>query len=298
MNPAPLYESEIPGFPVHRGKVRDVYDLGDRLLIVATDRLSAFDVIFPDPIPLKGTLLTQISIWWFDQTRELVPNHFLTATFDEYPPELQPYRSQLDGRSMIVKKAKPLKGEFIVRGYLDGSAWKSYEKERMVCGIPLLEGLQQRSPFGTPLFTPSTKAEEGHDINVDFEGLCQDVERPLAEKAREYATAIYTFAHNKLFNQGLILSDTKMEFGVDSEGELILIDEVLTPDSSRFWLKETYTPQCEKPISLDKQYVRDYVEACHWDKMPPAPVLPQEVIQQTTDRYRQAVQMVTGKEFF
>lgn len=290
---APLYQSDIPGFPVHRGKVRDVYDLGDKLLIVATDRLSAFDVVFPEPIPEKGRILTALSIWWFERTKGLVPNHFLTASLDEYPRELQAHRDQLEGRSMLVRKARPLKGEFIVRGYLDGSAFRQYEFNKVVCGIELLAGLRRHSSFGAPLFTPSTKAEHGHDMNVEFSEFAREVGQEEARIGRRHAISLYTYAHNLLYTRGLVVSDTKFEFGVMEDGQVILIDEVLTPDSSRFWLKDTYSPDSEKAVSLDKQYVRDYVEDIGWDKNPPAPSLPETIIRQTTERYRKAIDMIT-----
>ncbi len=290
---APLYRSEIPGLPVHRGKVRDVYDLGDKILIVATDRVSAFDVVFPDPVPGKGALLTQLSVWWFNRTRGLVPNHFLTADLNEYPKFLHEHRDQIEGRSMLVRKAVPLKGEFVVRGYLDGSAWKQYEFNKVVCGIELLAGLRRRSSFGAPLFTPTTKAEEGHDLPIEFAELALIVGREEAKKARDYSIALYTYAHNMLWDHGLVLSDTKFEFGIEENGELILIDEALTPDSSRFWIRETYTPDNDRAVSLDKQFIRDYVEEIGWDKTPPAPSLPREVLEQTADRYRRALDMIT-----
>ncbi len=294
MKPA-LHESRLPGMKCRRGKVRDVYDLGDKLLIVATDRLSAFDVVFQDPIPGKGQILSSLSEWWFRRTASLVPNHFLTANFQEFPQELQEFRDQLEGRSMLVRKAVPLKAEFIVRGYLDGSAYKQYEFNKIVSGIELLAGLQKRSPFGAPLFTPSTKADEGHDVNIDFTELARQIGEPNAARGRDHAIALYTYAHNYLYQRGLVLSDTKFEFGIDPDGEVILIDEILTPDSSRFWLKESYTPESEKAISLDKQYVRDFVESSGWDKTPPAPRLPEDVIRQTTERYQRAYEMITGE---
>ncbi len=296
MTISPLRQSDIKGLPVHRGKVRDVYDLGDKLLVVATDRVSAFDAVFPDPIPLKGYVLTQISKWWFNKTKGLVPNHYITSDFAKYPEELQPYRDQLDGRSMLVKKAKPFMGEYIVRGYLDGSAYKQYEFNKIVCGIELLAGLEKHSSFGAPLFTPSTKSEQGHDLNVDFQEFNRIVGEKGSNKGREYSIALYTYAHNLLFEQGLVLSDTKFEFGELEDGTVILIDEVLTPDSSRFWLKETYGPGKDAAISLDKQYIRDFVEKSGWDKNPPAPKLPEEVIKQTTERYLKAYKMITGSE--
>ncbi|CAN5325566.1 phosphoribosylaminoimidazolesuccinocarboxamide synthase [soil metagenome] len=295
MTAGELYQSDIPDFPVHRGKVRDVYDLGDKILIVATDRLSAFDVVFPDPIPEKGRILTRLSEWWFNRTKGLIPNHFLTAKFDEFPAALKPHRAQLEGRSMIVKKATPLKAEFVVRGYLDGSAFKSYEFNKHVSGIELLAGLRRRSSFGAPLFTPSSKADEGHDLPLDFDSLCHTIGRENAEKGRDYTIQLFTYAHNYVYTRGLILSDTKFEFGIDASGDMILIDEVLTPDSSRFWLKETYSPDSDAAVSLDKQFLRDYVEEIGWAKEPPAPRLPKDVIAQTTQRYRKAFEMITGK---
>jgi phosphoribosylaminoimidazole-succinocarboxamide synthase len=289
-----LYRSEIPGYPVHHGKVRDVYDLGETLLIVASDRLSAFDVVFQDPIPLKGRVLTQLSKWWFERTQRLVPNHVLTTEFEDFPAALKPYRDQLQGRSMIVKKAKPLKAEFVVRGYLDGSAWTSYKDARHICGLDMLDGLKRRDCFGYPLFTPTTKAEEGHDRPIDFAELICIIPPEHAAQGREFSIALYTYAHNLVFDRGLILSDTKFEFGIDDKGQMIVIDEVLTPDSSRYWMKETYAPASEKAVSLDKQYVRDYVESIGWSKTPPAPRLPGDVIEQTTQRYLKAYQIVTG----
>lgn len=291
---ATLYESQIPGYPKHRGKVRDVYDLGDKLLIVATDRLSAFDVVFQDPIPQKGYVLTQLSLWWFARTRALVPNHVLTANVDEYPAELRQYRDQLERRSMLVKKTRPFRAEFIARGYLDGSAYASYEFNKHVGSLELLAGLQRRSCFGAPIFTPSTKADEGHDRAIDYSELVHIIGDKEAVRCRTFTLALYTYAHNYVYDRGLILSDTKFEFGVDNEGEIILIDEALTPDSSRYWLKESYRPGPTPAISLDKQYLRDFVEATGWDKNPPAPRLPQEVIDQTTQRYLKAFEMVTG----
>ncbi len=294
MTSAPLYETEIPNLPLYRGKVRDVYDLGKELLIVATDRVSAFDVVFPDPIPLKGFVLTQISLWWFAETGGIVKNHLITADIDKYPENLKPYRDQLNGRSMIVRKTTPLKGEFVVRGYLDGSGWKTYQASKAICGVKLMNGLQQRSRLGVPIFTPTTKADEGHDLPVTIDELGKIVGEEQAARGRDIATELYLFAHNRLFNHGLILSDTKFEFGIDENEELILIDEILTPDSSRFWLKETYTPDSERPVSLDKQYIRDHVDSTGWKKEPPAPKLPAEVIKNTTERYLKAYEMITG----
>lgn len=289
-----LFESSVEGFPRHRGKVRDVYDLGETMLIVATDRLSAFDVVFPDIIPGKGKILTALSLWWFGRAEHLAAHHLLSADPADYPAALRPWRHELEGRSMLVRKARPLRAEFIVRGYLDGSAWQAYQQEGRVCGIELLAGLRRRSCFGAPLFTPTTKAEKGHDEPIDFEGLAGIVGRANAEACRERSLALYTFAHNLVRGRGLVLSDTKFEFGIDGEGRLLLIDEVLTPDSSRYWIAESYTPESPAAKSLDKQYVRDHVEGIGWDKMPPAPALPPEVVAQTLERYREAYSRVTG----
>ncbi len=290
-----IYKTEMPEIPLlARGKVRDIYDCGDKLLIVATDRISAFDVVFPTPIPLKGVVLTQLSCFWFAQTAGITKNHFITSEIDEYPKNLKKYRDLLRGRSMLVKKAQPLPVECIVRGYLDGSAWREYQKRGEVCGVKLPAGLQQRSKLPEPIFTPTTKAATGHDENITLEQVVELVGREIAEHIKKISLQLYEFAHNYLLPRGIVLSDTKFEFGVDN-GEILLIDECLTPDSSRFWMKEGYHPG-GIAISLDKQYVRDYVEKIGWDKTPPAPVLPPEVIAQTTDRYVTAYKIITGKE--
>ena len=290
-----LSQSTVTGFPVYRGKVRDVYDLGEHLLIVATDRLSAFDVVFGDPIPGKGTILTQLSLWWFARTGGITANHLVSADTADYPAALAPWRGELEGRSMLGRKLRALRGEFVVRGYLDGSAWKDYQARGEVSGVALLKGLQRRSCFGAPIFTPSTKAEEGHDEPISFDGLAKIVGSEEAAEARRRSVALYAFAHNQVFDKGLILSDTKFEFGMSESGEMVLIDEILTPDSSRYWLRDSYTPESENPVSLDKQYVRDYVEQLGWNKTAPAPRLPAEVIAQTQQRYLQAYEMVTGE---
>ena len=278
-----------------RGKVRDVYDLGETLLIVATDRLSAFDVVLPDPIPMKGTVLTQISKFWFDRTGHVVRNHVISTDVDEYPAECAPYAEQLRGRSMLVRKTQPLAIECVVRGYLTGSGLKEYRKTQSVCGIALPEGLVDGSMLPEPLFTPSTKAEVGHDENIDFEAAAGIVGRDLAQKASDLSIALYSFARDYAKDRGIIIADTKFEFGVDADGELILIDEALTPDSSRFWPMDGYAPGQSQP-SFDKQYVRDYLEAVQWDKTPPAPALPAEVIEKTTEKYIEAYRLVTGEE--
>lgn len=278
-----------------RGKVRDVYDLGESLLIVATDRLSAFDVVLPDPIPMKGTVLTQISKFWFDRTGHIVRNHLVSTNVDEYPTACTPHADQLRGRSMLVRKTQPLAIECVVRGYLTGSGLKEYRKTQSVCGIALPEGLVDGSMLPEPLFTPSTKAEVGHDENIDFEAAAGIVGRELAQKASDLSIALYRFARDYAKEHGIIIADTKFEFGVDANGELILIDEALTPDSSRFWPMDGYAPGQAQP-SFDKQYVRDYLEAVQWDKTPPAPTLPAEVIAKTTQKYLEAYHLVTGTE--
>lgn len=289
-----LYESSVEGFPRHRGKVRDVYDLGETMLIVATDRLSAFDVVFPDIIPGKGRLLTALSRWWFERTEHIVAHHLLSTEPADYPAAVRPWAGELEGRSMLVRKAAPLRAEFIVRGYLDGSAWQAYRREGRICGIDLLAGLRRRSCFGVPLFTPTTKAEQGHDEPIDFRALEGIVGAENAAACRDYSTALYTFAHNLVREKGLVLSDTKFEFGIGADGKLLLIDEALTPDSSRYWIAGSYTPEGSAPKSLDKQFVRDHVEEIRWDKRPPAPRLPAEIINQTLTRYREAYETVTG----
>ncbi len=278
-----------------RGKVRDVYDLGDALLIVATDRLSAFDVVLPDPIPMKGTVLTMISKFWFDRTGHIIPNHVISTNVDEYPAACAPYAAELKGRSMLVKKTQPLAIECVVRGYLTGSGLKEYRKTQSVCGIALPDGLVDGSMLPEPLFTPSTKAEEGHDENIDFETAAGIVGRETAEKASAMSIALYSFARDFARERGIIIADTKFEFGIDENGELILIDEALTPDSSRFWPMEGYEPGHAQP-SFDKQYVRDYLESVNWNKTPPAPTLPSEVIARTTEKYLESYHLITGEE--
>jgi phosphoribosylaminoimidazole-succinocarboxamide synthase len=276
-----------------RGKVRDVYDLGETLLIVATDRLSAFDVVLPDPIPMKGTVLTQISKFWFDRTGQIIRNHCISTDVAEYPAETAPYAEELKGRSMLVTKTRPLAIECVVRGYLTGSGLKEYNRSQSVCGIPLAEGLVDGSILPEPLFTPSTKADEGHDENIDFDTAANIVGKEIAEKVRDMSIALYSFARDFARERGIIIADTKFEFGIDDSGEIILIDEALTPDSSRFWPMEGYAPGRSQP-SFDKQYVRDYLESVKWDKTPPAPELPADVIARTTEKYLEAFALVTG----
>ncbi len=276
-----------------RGKVRDIYDLGEYLLIVVTDRLSAFDVVLPDPIPMKGIVLNLLSAFWFEQTAHLVPHHMVSIRVDEYPSACAPYGNILRGRSMLVRKAKPLPIECVVRGYLSGSGWKEYRKTGAVCGIALPEGLQNSSKLDQPIFTPSTKADEGHDENISFDQAAEIVGRDVAEEVRRISIALYTYARDQAAQQGIIIADTKFEFGF-MDNALILIDEALTPDSSRFWPAALYKPGTAQP-SFDKQYVRDYLEELDWDKTPPAPSLPGEVIHRTTEKYMEAYSLITGK---
>lgn len=291
-----VFESDLPNLKlVKRGKVRDVYDLGDALLMIATDRISAFDVIMSDPIPEKGKILTQISLFWFEKMKSLVQNHVISGNPDDYPKICKPYSDMLRGRSMLVKKAKPLPIECVVRGYLSGSGWKSYQKTRSVCGITLPEGLRESDRLPEPLFTPSTKEDVGHDINIDFEETAKRIGRPLAEKVKTLSLEIYKRGTELAEQQGIIIADTKFEFGLIGD-EVILIDEVLTPDSSRFWPRASYKPGGGQQ-SFDKQYVRDYLEFLQWDKTPPAPRLPKDVIEDTGKKYMEALKRLTGAGF-
>ena len=288
-----LLETQIDALPLwRRGKVRDVYDLGDRLLVVATDRLSAFDVVLPTGIPGKGVLLTQISLFWFRLLGSVAPNHVITSDVREYGRELQPYRDQLEGRSMIVTKTEVVPVECVVRGYLAGSGWKDYQRTGSVCGLALPAGLNESQRLDQPLFTPSTKAEQGrHDENIDFAAVERLVGRERAGELREASLAIYRRAREYAEARGILLADTKFEFGV-KQGKLIWIDEALTPDSSRFWPADGYAPGQPQP-SFDKQYVRDYLETLAWDKRPPGPVLPPDVVARTHEKYREAYERLT-----
>lgn len=277
-----------------RGKVRDIYDLGESLLIVTTDRISAFDVIMNEGIPEKGYVLTQISAYWFRLMEEIIPNHIISTEISDFPPQCHKYAEILEGRSMLVKKAKPLPVECIVRGYLAGSGWKEYQKTGAVCGIPLPKGLTESERLPEPLFTPSTKAELGdHDENIPYERMVELCGPELADKAKEATLRIYGKAREIAAEKGIIIADTKFEFGV-CNGELIIIDECLTPDSSRFWPKESYSAGGPQP-SFDKQYLRDYLETLDWDKKAPAPKLPAEVVAKTAGKYREALKKLTGK---
>ena len=290
-----LLRSEAPELKlVNRGKVRDIYDLGDALLFVATDRLSAFDVVLPDGIPGKGKVLTQISLFWFDFLKG-IPNHLITADLSTVPA-LKPYAKDLQDRAIVVKKAKVLPVECIVRGYLVGSGWKDYQKSGMVSGIKLRAGYKQASKLDEPLFTPSTKAEQGaHDEAISFDGVARLIGEEYATRIRELALSIYTRARDYAETRGIIVADTKFEFGV-IDGEVILVDEVLTPDSSRFWPAESYK-EGSSPVSLDKQYVRDYLETLDWDKKAPGPELPAEVVKKTAAKYQEAYEVLTNREW-
>jgi phosphoribosylaminoimidazole-succinocarboxamide synthase len=294
MADAPLLSLALPGITrVKSGKVREVFDLGDRLLFVATDRISAFDCVMPNGIPRKGEVLTQLSHFWFDLTESWLPNHRLAGARDPLPTALQPFESQLAGRSMIVRKAAPLPIECVVRGYLAGSGWKEYRSGQTICGHPLPPGLQEGSELPEPIFTPATKAETGHDENISFERAVELIGRDLAEEARAASLKLYSFAREFARQRGIIIADTKFEFGI-FEGRLLLIDEVLTPDSSRFWPVDQHVPGRAQP-SYDKQFVRDYLESLDWDKTPPAPALPAEVVLKTQGKYLEAFERLTGK---
>ncbi|PID27190.1 MAG: phosphoribosylaminoimidazolesuccinocarboxamide synthase [Candidatus Cloacimonadota bacterium] len=277
----------------HRGKVRDIYDLGDKLLIVTSDRISAFDSVFPTLIKNKGKILNQISLNFFEMTKDIIPNHLITANVDEYPEEFLPFKEELQDRSMLVKKTRVVPFECIVRGYITGSAWKEYKKFGTMNGIMLAEGLKESQRFESPVFTPSTKAEEGHDENISYKEMCRRMDTKLAEEIKSASLEIYKKAHDFLLNKGIILADTKFEFGT-LNGQLILIDEILTPDSSRFWDKEEYQTG-SSPKSYDKQYVRDYISDAGWDKQPPAPELPAEVAEKTFSKYYEAYRKIAGE---
>ncbi len=291
-----VLQLELPGIKkIKSGKVREIFDLGEHLLFVASDRISAFDVIMPNGIPRKGEVLTQISYFWFAQTESFQPNHLASKSGDPLPTKLQPFADKIGRRYMVVKKCKPLAIECIVRGYLAGSGWKEYQKTQTVCGIKLPPGLKESSELPEPLFTPSTKAESGHDENISFEQAKKIAGNDIAEQARSASLKIYNFARDYARKRGIIIADTKFEFGLDdSTGKLVLIDEVLTPDSSRFWPADQYAPGKGQP-SFDKQFVRDYLETLDWDKTPPGPKLPDDVVSKTTAKYLDAYERLTGK---
>ncbi len=277
----------------NRGKVRDIYDLGDKLLLVASDRISAFDVILPTPIPGKGKLLTQLSEFWFGRLADIVPHHLITTNVDEFPGACQPHRAALEGRSMLVKKSTPAPVECIVRGYLAGSGWKDYQKTGAVCGITLPQGLVEAARLDEPIFTPSTKAAVGeHDLNISFAAMIEKVGKVKAEKMRDATIAIYLRARALAETKGIIIADTKFEFGMEGD-DILLIDEVLTPDSSRFWPMDGYQPG-KTPDSFDKQFVRDYLLKLNWDMKAPAPELPPDIVKKTQDKYFEALRRLTA----
>jgi phosphoribosylaminoimidazole-succinocarboxamide synthase len=294
MQTSPQSSIDVPGVKKLRsGKVREVFDLGDTLLFVATDRISAFDVILPDPIPHKGAVLSQISEFWFKRFNT-IQNHLVTSNFEEFPKELQPFRERLAGRSMIVKKTRPLPVECVVRGYLAGSGWKEYQESQSVCGIKLPAGLKLASQLPEPIFTPATKAEQGHDENIDMKGCAQILGDEIANRVKNLSLEIYLRGREYAAQKGIIVADTKFEFGT-VDGDLLLIDECLTPDSSRFWPKDEYVVG-QSPPSFDKQFVRDYLETLDWDKRPPAPRLPKDVIEKTSAKYLEAFRRLTNSK--
>ncbi|MFO8240110.1 MAG: phosphoribosylaminoimidazolesuccinocarboxamide synthase [Dissulfuribacterales bacterium] len=290
-----LFKTDFTGLHLlHRGKVRDIYKVGECLLIVATDRLSAFDVVLPTPIPDKGRILTQMSLFWFEKLKDLAVNHLVQTDVSLFPEELKPFSKLLEGRSMLVKKAKPLPVECIVRGYIAGSAWKDYLRAGSVCGIRLPEGMLESQQLSSAIFTPSTKADvASHDENISFEQVRKLLGKDVAEKVRDISIRLYSTAADYAIEKGVIIADTKFEFGISGR-ELILIDEVLTPDSSRFWPAEDYSPGGSQP-SFDKQFVRDYLESISWDKEPPGPEIPPDIAEKTRERYLEALRRLTDK---
>jgi len=290
-----ILESNLPGLElIRRGKVRDVYAVGaDKLLIVASDRISAFDVILGSGIPDKGRILTQISLFWFEYLKGFVPNHLISANVDEYPAELQQYREQIEGRSMFVHRAKMVDVECVARGYISGSGWKDYKQTGAICGISLPAGLRESDRLPAPIFTPATKAQSGHDENISFETAAESIGVELASRLRDLTLGIYDRASAFAETRGIILADTKFEFGFVGS-QLVLGDEVLTPDSSRFWPRASYAPGGAQP-SYDKQFVRDYLESITWNKQYPGPVLPEEVVIKTREKYLEAYRVLTGR---
>jgi phosphoribosylaminoimidazole-succinocarboxamide synthase len=290
--------NEISQLPLvqqsRQGKVRDIYDLGETLLIVSTDRISAFDVVFPTLIPDKGKILNAISVYFFNATKDIVPNHFITANISEYPVELQRFGEYLEERSMLVKKTRVIPFECIVRGYLSGSAWKEYKKSNTIGGMLIAEEMQESQKFPHPLFTPSTKAENGHDENISYREFMSRMDESLAVHIKDKSLELYSYAHDLLLKKGIILADTKFEFGTIGS-EVLLIDELFTPDSSRLWSLEDYE-MGKSPKSYDKQFIRDYLENSGWDKQSPPPPLPEEVIEQTRQKYLTILKIITGKE--
>jgi len=296
MNPEVLLTTDFKEIPLlHRGKVRDIYDLGRHLVIIATDRISAFDVVLPNGIPYKGRVLNQISAYWFETLKGIVAHHMVTTQLENFPGLPEKLSKSIAGRAMIVKKAKPLPVECVVRGYLSGSGWNEYQEKRAICGLSLPPGLKESAKLATPIFTPATKAEVGqHDENIDFASSVKILGPSLAEKIRSLSLKVYQEAANLAEKRGIIIADTKFEFGLDEDGNLLLIDEALTPDSSRFWPHAGYAPGGPQK-SFDKQFVRDYLLSIRWNKKPPAPPLPEGVIRKTSEKYREAYERLTGK---
>ncbi len=289
-----MFQTEFPTLNLlRRGKVRDVYDLGSTLLIIATDRISAFDVIMDTPIEGKGAILTGLSNFWFEKTAHIVENHIISSNPDEYPIECEPYRQQLVGRSMLVKKTQPIPIECVVRGYLAGSGWKEYQQSRTICGISLPEGLVESSQLPELLFTPADKAESGHDENITFERAIATVGESVAMQIKTLSLHLYTFARDFAAERGIILADTKFEFGIVPEGRIILIDEALTPDSSRYWLASEYE-EGKAQVNFDKQVLRDYLESTGWDKNPPPPPLPETICNRIREKYQMAYDILTS----
>jgi len=290
-----ILQTNLPGVSVFKkGKVRDLYDFGDKILIICTDRISAFDCVLLEGIPLKGAVLNQLSRFWFEKTKDLVPNHMISTDLKDLPSLPSSFEDTFKGRVMLVKKTEPIKIECVVRGYLAGSAFKEYKKTGCVAGYSLPSGLRESDPLPSPIFTPATKSTKGHDINISFKEMETLIGKKIAENLRKISLKIYEFAANFLDSRGFILADTKMEFGI-LDGKIVLIDELITPDSSRFWLKETYTPGKHQE-SFDKQYVRDYLEKIGWDKNPPPPSLPPEVIRKTSQIYQEVYKRITGED--
>jgi phosphoribosylaminoimidazole-succinocarboxamide synthase len=293
-----LLKTDCPSLKLlARGKVRDIYEVNNCLLLIATDRISTFDVVFPNGVPDKGRVLTQISRFWFEQTKDLAANHVMSFNVADFPAEVQRYADQLEGRSLLCRKCIPLKIECVVRGFLDGSAWADYRDNngQIASGHALPKGLRQRSRLPEPIFTPSTKAEEGHDINITEAQAAEIVGKDVFDQVRRKSIELYKFAYDLLLPKGITLCDTKFEFGVIPGGWIILIDEALTPDSSRFMVSESYTPDTE-PMSFDKQFVRDWVVSTGWQKTPPAPVIPDDIVAQTRERYLEIFKLITGNE--
>jgi phosphoribosylaminoimidazole-succinocarboxamide synthase len=289
----PCIQTDLPGIKLlRRGKVRDIYEFQDNLLLIATDRISAFDVVLPTPIPMKGAVLTQLSQFWFDMMRDIAPNHLISTNVDDFPDELRPFRGILHWRSMLCVKADMFPVECVARGYLAGSGWKEYQERGSVCGIKLPAGLRECDRLPEPIFSPATKAEEGHDLNISFEEAAARIGRPNADRLRDLTLGIYARAAEYALSRGIIIADVKFEFGLYRE-TIILCDELLTPDSSRFWPLAGYKPGGPQP-SFDKQYVRDYLERIHFDKKPPGPELPPEVVRGTTEKYLEAYRLLTG----